>query len=118
MHAEHSGNNKAKSVLIGLGISLLTMLLLSIPVSLVVHFSPLQDLHLDHLALLIESLALLAGGFIAAASARERGLLLGLVTAGLALLLLFFLNQGSGSMGLKLLLGFLAGGIGGVLGVR
>lgn len=118
MNTENISGSKPKAILIGLAAAIIGMLLLSLPVSLAVYLSPLSDLHLDKIAVIIEGLALLVGGFAAGLSAREKGLILGLITALLSLILLFLLNKGSGMMPLKIIVSLISGGIGGVLGVR
>jgi len=118
MGNENIGGNKIKAICIGLAASFLGMLLLSLLLSLIVYISPLSDLHLDKLAVLIEGVALLLGGFIVGMYAREKGLVLGLITALLVSLLLFLLNGGSGLLGIKIIVSLLAGGIGGILGVH
>lgn len=110
--------NKIKAVLLGLAAAFLCLLLLSMVLSLVVYLTPISDLVLDKLAVVIEGVALIAGGAVVGMSAGEKGLVLGLITAVLVSITLFLLNGGSGLMGIKVAVCLVAGGLGGVLGVR
>lgn len=113
-----AGGNKIKAILTGLAVVIVCMILLSLLVSLIVYLTPAKDLILDKLAVLISGISLFFGGLAVGLSAGEKGLVLGLITAVLAVLLLFLVNGGSGLLGMKVVVCIVAGGLGGVIGVR
>lgn len=113
-----AGGNKIKAVITGLMVIAICMILLSLLISLIVYLTPAKDLILDKLAILINGISVLLGGLAAGLSAGEKGLVLGLTTAILAILLLFLINGWSELTGLKVAVCLMAGSIGGVIGVR
>lgn len=109
---------KIKAVMTGLVVIIICTLLLSLFISLIVYLTPAKDLTLNKWAILINGLSVLLGSLVAGLSAGEKGLVLGLITAILSILLLFLINGWSDLTGLKVAVCLMAGGIGGVIGVR
>jgi|GEM_PF-4681804 len=113
----HGGSLKA--TLMGLAVALLLMLGLSGVATLIVHFSPLSQTALAGAAVLVNVLALLAGGFIAGQINGAKGLLSGLTVAAAALALMILLGGGfDDGMPLKIVYCSLSGMVGGIFGVR
>jgi len=112
-------SNSLKATLMGLAVALLLMLGLSLVSALVVHYSPLSETSLKGASVLINALALLAGGYIAGQVNGAKGLLSGLTVAAAALALMILLGGGfDDGMPLKIVYCSLSGMVGGIFGVR
>lgn len=113
----NSGLSKLWAIMGGVAASLILMLLLSVPAALAVYYSSLSEAILPALALIINSLSLLAGGFLAGRLSGSCGLLLGLVVGVLATALMLLVGD-TAETAAALACFLLAAMIGGVFGVR
>ncbi len=108
-----------RAVFIGVAATVICMLLLSFLLSAIIYFSPLSESLLPRLAILSNTLSLLFGGWMAGRLAGSRGLLVGMLTSAIILILMLLFGFGEGvAIPLKLVYCLLAGMIGGIFGVR
>ena len=107
-----------KALLYGLIVCGVILLLLTLLCAGVVYWSPLSEEILPKLAVVVDILALLAGGYTAGRINGGKGLLMGLITAGVVLLLMLPLGGAESNIIQKALYCLLAGMAGGVFGVR
>ncbi|MDO4581067.1 MAG: TIGR04086 family membrane protein [Bacillota bacterium] len=111
--------HSAKSVAYGLIAAILLMLLLSLPAALIVQLTPLSESVLPGLAIVINALGVFAGGAVAGYVSKRHGLLIGLLTAALLLLvMLLFGSTTVTELPAKCVYFMLCGMIGGVFGIR
>lgn len=121
---KQSGNNQltlnmVKGIGAGVVSAILVMLILSLLMAIIVYFSPIAEDSLHGVAVIINAIAIFIGGYITAHLAGSRGLLLGLTTAALILMLMILFGPGEGgNITLKVVYCLLAGMIGGIFGVR
>lgn len=109
----------ARSVFLGIAAAFFIMLILSFIAAIIIYNSKMLDSSLFAAAIVIESLAVFGGGYLAARLNGSRGLVIGL-TCGLlvfALMLLFGVDKDI-SVPLKLLYCSVAGMAGGFLGIK
>lgn len=107
-----------KSVFWGLIACAAVILLLSFLSAAVVYFSPMSEQPLLVIAVIIDILALLAAGFVAARVNGKKGLLMGLITAAIALLIMLPLGGSEINIAQKGVYCILSGMIGGIFGVK
>lgn len=111
-----------KPVLWGLLLSYCLIILLSFLFSLVFYFTPLSELWMQPLAVVITAGALFAGGYKTARRAGSKGLFHGLIMGAVFLLITLVISLGDtfswSGFGAKSLYGMLAAAIGGVSGVK
>lgn len=121
---KQGGNNQLtmgmlKGIGAGVVSAILVMLILSLLTAMIVYFSPIAESSLRGVAIIINAIAIFIGGYITGHLAGSRGLLLGLITAAVILLLMILLGPNDGgNITLKVVYCLLAGMIGGIFGVR
>jgi len=96
----------------------LFLLILSLLFSVVVYFSPLTEAPLAAMATAADILSLLAAGFVAAQKNGQKGLLTGLLTSAVILLIMLFAGTPETFTAAKAVACCIAGMLGGLLGVR
>ena len=103
----------------GLLIAIVTMLLLSFIATMVVYFSPLPESALVTIAIIINVIAILLGGFFAGRKASSKGFLHGLAVGAIVLVIMLILGGVTlGSFIIQTLYCLLAGTIGGIFGIK
>lgn len=118
------GNNQfaiqaIKGVGAGVASAVLVMLALSLLAAMVVYFSPISEGSLNGIAIILNAMAIFIGGYITGHMVGSRGLLMGLITAAVILLLMIIIGPSDGgNITLKVIYSLLSGMIGGIFGVR
>lgn len=114
-----------RAVLVGAAVALATVVLASGILAVAVYWTALTELQLNHLLYYSGMLATALGGFLAARTANQRGWLHGgiagliYVLVGAVLGHLLFPHQPTplAQLGPRMLLGFVLGALGGILGM-
>ena len=106
------------SVILGVAISTLLIFILSLPSAAVVYFSNLAENTLTIISLIIQAVAIFIGSVFAARYNRQKGMLIGLATAGIVLLLCITTGSESNNIMPSISCCLPASIIGGIIGVN
>lgn len=114
-----------KKIFVGTFLSLIISLIFMCILAIAVYFANIQDRTISSVILVLSAISVFCGAFFLARSISERGLLNGLILAGLyfaVLAIISVLVNGSISLSLsnflRLLSSLSAGALGGILGIN